>query len=59
MTDGHMALETNISILTSAPLFSLLDRPLLQLLAFAADPHLLQHGDILFRMGDPLYGCYV
>ena len=59
MTDGHMALETNISILTSAPLFSLLDRPLLQLLAFAAEPHLLQQGDILFRKGDPSDGGYV
>ncbi len=59
MTDGHMALETNISILTSAPLFSLLDRPLLQLLAFAAEPHLLQQGDILFRKGDPSEGGYV
>jgi len=54
-----MALETKISILTSAPLFSLLDRPLLQLLAFAAEPHLLQQGDILFRKGDPSDGGYV
>ena len=52
-------LETDISVLTGAPLFSLLDRDLLYLLAFAAEHRLLQEGDTLFRKGDPSDGGYV
>jgi CRP-like cAMP-binding protein len=54
-----MSLETDIAVLTSAPLFSLLDRPLLRLLAFGAEPRTLQEGGILFRKGDASDGGFV
>src|SRR5215211_4516303 len=54
-----MSLETDIAVLTSAPLFSLLDRHLLRLLAFGAEPRTLQEGDVLFRKGDASDGGVV
>jgi CRP-like cAMP-binding protein len=54
-----MSLETDIAVLTSAPLFSLLDRHLLRLLAFGVEPRALQEGDILFRKGDASDGGFV
>jgi len=54
-----MSLETDIAVLTSAPLFSLLDRHLLRLVAFGAEPGTLQEGDVLFRKGDASDGGFV
>ena len=54
-----MALDTDIRILAGAPLFSLLDRQPLRLLAFAAETLTGPEGGVLFRKGDPSDGCYV
>jgi CRP-like cAMP-binding protein len=54
-----MALDTDISILAGAPLFSLLDRQPLRLLAFAAETLTGPEGGVLFRKGDPSDGGYV
>jgi CRP-like cAMP-binding protein len=54
-----MALEDDIGILTRAPLFSLLDRDALRLVAFAAENRVLRAGDVLFRKGDRSDGGYV
>jgi len=54
-----MALETDIAVLAGAPLFSLLDRQPLRLLAFAAETRLVHDGGILFRKGDRSDGGYV
>ncbi|TVR08084.1 MAG: Crp/Fnr family transcriptional regulator [Salinarimonadaceae bacterium] len=47
-----MSLEDDIAMLAQAPLFGLLDRDALRLLAFAADKRRLRQGDVLFRKGD-------
>ena len=44
-----MAFDTDIAVLAGAPLFNLLDRQPLRLLAFAAETRILQGGDVLFR----------
>jgi CRP-like cAMP-binding protein len=54
-----MALEDDIAILSQAPLFSLLNRDALRLVAFAAENRILRAGDILFRRGDRSDGGYV
>jgi CRP-like cAMP-binding protein len=54
-----MALDDDIAILSAAPLFSLLDRDALRLVAFAADSRPLRAGDTLFRKGDRSDGGYV
>lgn len=54
-----MALEDDIAILSRAPLFSLLDRDALRLVAFAAESRNLREGDTLFRKGDRSDGGYV
>jgi len=54
-----MALETDISILAGAPLFSLMDRQPLRLLAFAAETLTGSEGGVLFRKGDLSDGGYV
>jgi CRP-like cAMP-binding protein len=54
-----VALEDDIRVLASAPLFSLLDRDALRLLAFAAESRRLRAGDVLFRKGDRSDGGYV
>ncbi len=54
-----MALEDDIATLARAPLFSLLDRDALRLVAFAAENRLLREGEVLFRRGDRLDGGYV
>ncbi|MCB8819188.1 cyclic nucleotide-binding domain-containing protein [Microvirga rosea] len=54
-----MALEDDIAILSSAPLFSLLERDALRLVAFAAESRSLREGDTLFRKGDRSDGGYV
>ncbi|NIX75505.1 cyclic nucleotide-binding domain-containing protein [Microvirga terricola] len=54
-----MALEDDIAILASAPLFNLLDRDALRLVAFAAESRNLRAGDTLFRKGDRSDGGFV
>lgn len=54
-----MALEDDIAILSAAPLFNLLDRDALRLVAFASEARNLREGDILFRKGDRSDGGYV
>jgi CRP-like cAMP-binding protein len=54
-----MALEDDIAILSRAPLFNLLERDALRLVAFASENRTLREGDILFRKGDRSDGGYV
>lgn len=54
-----MALDDDITTLSQAPLFGLLDRDALRLVAFAAENRILRAGDILFRKGDRSDGGYV
>ena len=54
-----MALEDDIAILSGAPLFTLLDRDALRLVAFASENRVLRAGDIIFRKGDHSDGGYV
>ncbi len=54
-----MALEDDIATLAGAPLFQLLDRDALRLVAFAAENRSLRAGDVLFRRGERSDGGYV
>ena len=55
-----MALEDDIAVLSRAPLFHLLDRDALRLVAFAAEGRTLRAGDVVFRKGDQSDGgCVV
>jgi len=54
-----MALEDDIAVLSQAPLFNMLERDALRLVAFAAESRTLRAGDILFRKGDRSDGGYV
>ena len=54
-----MALETDIATLARAPLFSLMDREALRLIAFAGEQRILRKGDVLFRKGDKGDGGFV
>lgn len=54
-----MALDDDIAVLASAPLFTLLDRDALRLVAFASEARSLREGDVLFRKGDRSDGGYV
>jgi CRP-like cAMP-binding protein len=54
-----MALENDIATLSAAPLFELLERDALRLVAFAAENRPLRAGDVLFRKGDRSDGGYV
>jgi CRP-like cAMP-binding protein len=54
-----MALEHDIAILSQAPLFHLLDRDALRLVAFAAEGRSLRPGDALFRRGEASDAGYV
>ena len=54
-----MALDDDIRILSGAPLFCLLDRDALRLVAFASESRTLREGDTLFRKGDRSDGGYV
>jgi CRP-like cAMP-binding protein len=54
-----MALNDDIATLSQAPIFHLLERDALRLLAFAADHRTLRAGDTLFRRGDRSDGGYV
>ena len=54
-----MALEDDIATLAGAPLFHMLERDALRLVAFAAETRALRAGDVLFRRGDRSDGGYV
>lgn len=54
-----MALDDDIATLSRAPLFSLMERDALRLLAFAAEHKVLRAGSLLFRKGDRSDGGYV
>ena len=54
-----MALEDDIATLAGAPLFHLLERDALRLVAFAAETRALRAGDVLFRRGDRSDGGHV
>lgn len=54
-----MALDDDIAILSKAPLFNLLERDALRLVAFASESRSLREGDVLFRKGDRSDGGYV
>jgi CRP-like cAMP-binding protein len=54
-----MALDDDIATLAKAPLFSLLERDALRLVAFASEARSLRAGDVLFRKGDRSDGGYV
>lgn len=54
-----MALDDDIAILSQAPLFNLLERDALRLVAFASESRALREGDVLFRKGDRSDGGYV
>ncbi|SCY43705.1 cyclic nucleotide-binding domain-containing protein [Microvirga guangxiensis] len=54
-----MALDDDIAVLSQAPLFNLLERDALRLVAFASETRSLREGDVLFRKGDRSDGGYV
>lgn len=54
-----MALDDDIAVLSKAPLFSMLERDALRLVAFASETRSLRAGDVLFRKGDRSDGGYV
>ena len=54
-----MALDDDIAILSQAPLFNLLERDALRLVAFASESRTYREGDVLFRKGDRSDGGYV
>jgi CRP-like cAMP-binding protein len=54
-----MSLEDDIATLGRAPLFHLLDRDALRLLAFASENRELEEGEVLFQAGERSDGGYV
>jgi CRP-like cAMP-binding protein len=54
-----MALEQDIDRLASQPLFALLPREALRLIAFAAEARILRAGDVLFRKGEAADAAYL
>jgi len=54
-----MALDDDIATLSQAPLFNLLERDALRLVAFASETRTYREGDVLFRRGDRSDGGYV
>lgn len=54
-----MALDDDIAILGQAPLFNLLEKDALRLVAFASETRTYREGDVLFRKGDRSDGGYV
>lgn len=54
-----MALDDTIGLLAQTPLFGLLERDALRLLAFSADARRLRAGEVLFRRGERSDGGYV
>ena len=54
-----MALDDDITVLSQAPLFNLLERDALRLVAFASETRSYREGDVLFKKGDRSDGGYV
>ena len=54
-----MALEGDITILTKAPLFGLLEPEAVRLLAFASETRNLRRDEVLFKKGDRSDGAYI
>jgi CRP-like cAMP-binding protein len=54
-----MALDDDIATLSQAPLFNLLERDALRLVAFASENRTYREGDVLFKKGDRSDGGYV
>ena len=54
-----MALDDDIATLSRAPLFNLLERDALRLVAFASESRTYREGDVLFKKGDRSDGGYV
>ncbi|KFG69654.1 Crp/Fnr family transcriptional regulator [Microvirga sp. BSC39] len=54
-----MALEDDIATLSQAPLFNLLEKDALRLVAFASESRTYREGDVLFKKGDRSDGGYV
>jgi len=54
-----MALDDDIAVLSQAPLFALLERDALRLVAFASESRTYREGDVLFKKGDRSDGGYV
>ncbi|ACL56024.1 cyclic nucleotide-binding domain-containing protein [Methylobacterium nodulans] len=54
-----MALDDDIAILASSPLFGLMTRDALRLIGFAAERRSLAPEAVLFERGDPADGAYV
>jgi CRP-like cAMP-binding protein len=54
-----MALDDDIAILSQAPLFNLLEKDALRLVAFASETRSYRESDVLFKKGDRSDGGYV
>lgn len=54
-----MALNQDIEILRQVPLFRVLDREALRLIAFSAESRIVRAGDVVFRRGDLSDAAYV
>ncbi|HEY7383556.1 MAG TPA: Crp/Fnr family transcriptional regulator [Beijerinckiaceae bacterium] len=54
-----MALESDVTILTKAPLFGLLEPEAVRLLAFASETRNLRRDEVLFKKGDRSDGAYI
>jgi CRP-like cAMP-binding protein len=54
-----MALADDITVLSSAPLFCLMEHDALRLIAFAGEGVTLRSGDVLFRRGERSDGGYL
>ena len=54
-----MALDDDIATLSQAPLFNLLEKDALRLVAFASETRSYREGDVLFKKGDRSDGGYV
>ena len=54
-----MALDDDIAVLSQAPLFNLLEKDALRLVAFASENRTYRAGDVLFKKGDRSDGGYV
>jgi CRP-like cAMP-binding protein len=54
-----MALDGDITILTKAPLFGLLEPEAVRLLAFASETRNLRRDEVLFEKGDRSDGAYI
>jgi CRP-like cAMP-binding protein len=54
-----MALDDDIATLSQAPLFNLLEKDALRLVAFASENRTYHEGDVLFKKGDRSDGGYV